>query len=344
MTNSILLVDDDKDYLISLKRALIANGIKKDIYTSSSEVESFKILKLKKPLVAVLDLELNETKGVESGYELLQKFLKEDKTCKIIILTGHTSSECGIKAIRLGASNFLKKPADATHLAVLIKDAASQALLLREYENLKNKTTQDNLENFIIGESDAIKKVRDEILFLSENNSSVLIKGETGTGKGLVAKAIHLFGKYSDTQFIRYQPNYLSNDLTNSDLFGHKKGAFTGATEDKKGLLELSNNGTFFLDEVALLPIEIQIALLTVLQEQKIRKIGYTKEINVNFRLICATNENIEEAIENKKLRFDFYQRIAHSIIELPPLRERLEDIKPLSLFFLKELSKKKIS
>ena len=165
--------------------------------------------------------------------------------------------------------------------------------------------------------------------------------GETGTGKGLIAKSIHLFGKYKDKQFVRYQPNYLSNDLTNSDFFGHKKGSFTGALEDKKGLLELSNNGTFFLDEVALLPIEIQIALLTTLQEHKIRRIGDTKEINVDFRLICATNEDINEAISDNRLRLDFYHRIAHSVIKLPPLRERKEDIKPLTLYFLNELSKK---
>ena len=341
MTNSILLVDDDKDYLQSLKRALTIKGIKENILTASTPLEAIKILQLKRPLVAIVDLELDTSKGVESGYGLLKQILTEDKTCKVIILTGHSSSEYGIKAITLGASNFLKKPADINHLVVLIQDAMMQSLMLREYENLKQGVNQKNLENFIIGESDAIKKIRDEVLFLGQNNSSILIKGETGTGKGLIAKSIHLFGKYKDKQFVRYQPNYLSNDLTNSDFFGHKKGAFTGALEDKKGLLELANNGTFFLDEVALLPLEIQVALLTTLQEHKIRRIGATKEIDVDFRLICATNEDINKAISDNRLRLDFYHRIAHSIIELPPLRERKEDIKPLTLYFLNELSKK---
>lgn len=339
--NSILLVDDDKDYTQSLKRALIVKGIKENIFTASTPLESIKILKSKSPNVAIVDLELDSSKGVESGYSLLKQILDEDKTCKVIILTGHSSSEYGIKAIKFGASNFLKKPADINHLIVLIKDAIEQSLMLREYENLKQDINQKNIENFIIGESDAIKQIRDEVLFLGQNNSPILIMGETGTGKGLIAKSIHLFGKYKDKQFVRYQPNYLSNDLTNSDFFGHKKGSFTGALEDKKGLLELSNNGTFFLDEVALLPIEIQIALLTTLQEHKIRRIGDTKEINVDFRLICATNEDINEAISDNRLRLDFYHRIAHSVIKLPPLRERKEDIKPLTLYFLNELSKK---
>lgn len=339
--NSILLVDDDKDYTQSLKRALIVKGIKENILTASTPLESIKILKSKSPNVAIVDLELDSSKGVESGYSLLKQILDEDKTCKVIILTGHSSSEYGIKAIKFGASNFLKKPADINHLIVLIKDAIEQSLMLREYENLKQDINQKNIENFIIGESDEIKQIRDEVLFLGQNNSPILIMGETGTGKGLVAKSIHLFGKYKDKQFVRYQPNYLSNDLTNSDFFGHKKGSFTGALEDKKGLLELSNNGTFFLDEVALLPIEIQIALLTTLQEHKIRRIGDTKEINVDFRLICATNEDINEAISDNRLRLDFYHRIAHSVIKLPPLRERKEDIKPLTLYFLNELSKK---
>lgn len=339
--NSILLVDDDKDYTQSLKRALIVKGIKENILTASTPLESIKILKSKSPNVAIVDLELDSSKGVESGYSLLKQILDEDKTCKVIILTGHSSSEYGIKAIKFGASNFLKKPADINHLIVLIKDAIEQSLMLREYENLKQDINQKNIENFIIGESDKIKQIRDEVLFLGQNNSPILIMGETGTGKGLIAKSIHLFGKYKDKQFVRYQPNYLSNDLTNSDFFGHKKGSFTGALEDKKGLLELSNNGTFFLDEVALLPIEIQIALLTTLQEHKIRRIGDTKEINVDFRLICATNEDINEAISDNRLRLDFYHRIAHSVIKLPPLRERKEDIKPLTLYFLNELSKK---
>ena len=339
--NSILLVDDDKDYTQSLKRALIVKGIKENILTASTPLESIKILKSKSPNVAIVDLELDSSKGVESGYSLLKQILDEDKTCKVIILTGHSSSEYGIKAIKFGASNFLKKPADINHLIVLIKDAIEQSLMLREYENLKQDINQKNIENFIIGESDEIKQIRDEVLFLGQNNSPILIMGETGTGKGLIAKSIHLFGKYKDKQFVRYQPNYLSNDLTNSDFFGHKKGSFTGALEDKKGLLELSNNGTFFLDEVALLPIEIQIALLTTLQEHKIRRIGDTKEINVDFRLICATNEDINVAISDNRLRLDFYHRIAHSVIKLPPLRERKEDIKPLTLYFLNELSKK---
>lgn len=341
MANSILIIDDDTDYLNSLKRALIAKGFQDKILISASEDEGLKIFKRENPLVVILDLELNPKKGTESGYMLLQKILSEDKTCKVLVLTGHSGLEFGIKAIKLGASNFLRKPANIDHLMVLLDDAKMQALMLREYELLKSKDSENEINNFIIGDSDAIKKVRDEILFLSQNSTPLLIQGETGTGKGLAAKALHLFGKYKKFPFIRYQPNFLSNDLVNSDLFGHKKGSFTGANDDKKGLLELAANGTFFLDEVCLLPLDVQITLLTTLQEHKIRKVGDTKEIDVNFRLVCASNENIETAIQEKRFRLDFYHRIAYANIVLPPLRNRKEDIKPLSLFFIRELCKK---
>ncbi len=338
---SILLVDDDQDCLDSLQRILNIKGIKENIFVATNKEESLKIFLREKPYVVILDLELNLAEGVESGYQLLKTFLKEDKTTKIIVLTGHGTSEYGIKAIKYGASNFLKKPADPDHLLALIEDGISQSSLLKELEKLKGKETDKELEKYIIGESNEIKKVREEILFAGQTNQPILISGETGSGKSLVAKAIHLFGKNPKNPFVSYQPNYSSDDLTNSDLFGHEKGAFTGADKDKVGLLELSCNGTFFLDEVSSLSSHTQASLLTALQEKKIRRIGSTKEISINFRLISATNEDVEQAINEKKLRLDFFHRIAHSMIFIPPLSKRSEDILPLSLFFINELSKK---
>lgn len=342
MNKSILIIDDDKDFLISLKRTLSVKGIEEEIFIASNEEEGKNIFLKEKPLVVILDLELNPKIGVDSGYNLLKALLKEDNTAKIIVLTGHGSSEYGINAIKYGASNFLKKPTDTDHLIALIKDGIEQSILLKEYNKLKNKNSDKNiLENYVIGKSDAIKKIRDDILFLGQTRQPVLIEGETGTGKGLIAKAIHLFGKNVKAPFVRYQPNFANDDLTNSDLFGYEKGAFTGALQQKQGLLTQAGNGTFFLDECASLSEHTQVALLTVLQEGKLRKVGGTKEEDVNFRLITATNEDTSKLLEEKKMRLDFFHRISHSKITILPLRKRKEDIEPLSLFFLEELLKK---
>jgi len=334
---SLILVDDDGEALISLSRALSASALGASIQAASSPDKALELLTASKPLVAVIDLSLEQTRGVESGFELLAQILKLDPTCRVIVLTGHGSLEHGVRAISLGAANFLEKPADINHLSALIKDGMAQAELRRSYNKLVRESAS-GISNLIVGNSPQIKKVIEAVQYASQTAQSVLITGETGTGKGLCALAIQRISSRAQQKFVRYQPNFSTADLVNSDLFGHVKGAFTGANQNRRGLLADADQGTLFLDEIDELPLETQVALLGVLQEKKYRPVGSNNEALSNFRLICATNQDPQKCIEAGKLRKDFYHRIAHYQIHLPALRERLEDIEPLALYVLSSL------
>lgn len=333
----ILFVDDDSDALLSLVRALKVHGLTAQVDAFSSIDRAEKYLLDNKPEVAVIDLCLTQEHGVESGFSLLKRILDFDFTCRVIVLTGHGSVEHGIRALKAGAANFLEKPADPQHLLALIRDGIKQAGLKRAYERLR--LNQDISElNTIVGISQKIRKVREGISFAASTNQSVLITGETGTGKGLCAAVLHRLSARKERRLIRYQPNYGTADLVNSDLFGHKRGAFTGADKDRKGLLSEANGSTLFLDEVDELPLETQVALLGVLQDGSFRSIGCNQEERVDFRLISASNQDIRRCLAEKKLRSDFYHRIAHFRLELPALRERCEDILVLAQLFLEQL------
>lgn len=328
--HNILLVDDEGEALVSLSRALKACGLTAKIHATSNPLKAVEILNQEYPQVCVVDLSLDPSEGVESGFRLIQEILDKSPTARVIVLTGHGSIEYGVRALQLGAANFLEKPADLHHLTALINDGIRQSELRRSYDQLKILKV-DSVSNSFVGLSDLIIKVQEDIRYAASNNQSVLITGETGTGKGLSARTIHELSSRSNKPFVRYQPTFGSSDLVNSDLFGHIKGSFTGASEDRRGLLLEAQGGTLFLDEIDELPLETQVALLGVLQERKIRPLGSNKEIAVDFRLICAANQNIEKSLQTGKLRQDFYHRIAHFTINIPPLRERREDIDVLS-------------
>jgi len=336
---NVILIDDDGDSVLSLTRALKASGLEAQIHAATEAEKGLSLLKTKKPQVAVVDLCLDEARGVQSGFELVGKILQADSTCRVIVLTGHGSVELGVKALEMGAANFLEKPAEISHLKALVLDGILQSDLKRSYQNLTEESS--DLAGRLIGKSAAIENVRECMRYAGSNNQTTFIMGETGTGKGLCASVIHQISKRSSYPFVRYQPNFAAADLVNSDLFGHVKGAFTGATEDRKGLLAEAHQGTLFLDEIDELPIETQVTLLGVLQEKKYRPVGSTREHEVDFRLICASNRNLSESLKSGKIREDFYHRIAHYSINLPALRERKEDILPLAKHILSRLREK---
>ena len=334
---NILLVDDDSEMLLSLTRALKASGVTAALHAASKHQKALELLKSTEPQAAIVDLCLDESKGIESGFNLIKDILSNDPTCRVIVLTGHGSPEYGVRAINLGAANFIEKPADSMHLAALIKDAVSQSNLRREY----SKILKDSLplkNSSIIGSSSAIDNLRRELEYAAGNTQSVLITGETGTGKGLLAKVIHSSSARTTGKFVRYQANFSTADLVNSELFGHLKGSFTGANEDRKGLFSEAGGGTFFLDEIDELPLETQVSLLGVLQEKKYRALGSDQEIELDIRLICATNQDIEKCLAEGKIRKDFYHRIAHCKIHIPALRDRKEDIPELTRHIIKKL------
>ncbi len=339
-TPSILLVDDDSEALLSLARALKANSLKAQIEVATDSIKALASFKSNQIAVAVIDLSIDEKIGVESGFSLLQAILELDSSARVIVLTGHGSPEFGVRALKLGAASFIEKPAEIDHLLALIRDGLSQVELRRSFLTLK-QSAPDALEQALIGNSDLMKRVREQSRLAAKNNLPVLLSGETGTGKGVVALAIHKLSLRASKQFVRYQPTFATADLVNSDLFGHERGSYTGALEERRGLLAEASNGTLFLDEIEELPIETQIMLLGVLQDRSFRKLGSNKEEHADFRLIAATNQPISECLSNGKIRADFYHRIAHIKIDLPALRLRRSDIPELATYFLTRFREK---
>ena len=332
--SKILFIDDDNLSLITNKKFIQKTCLDYKVFTAQNSKEASKIYKTELPNVVVLDLSLNKEEGVESGFKVLQEILSFDFSVRVIVLTGYDSNEYGVRAILNGASSYLTKPVDYYHLLALIKDGINQSNLVRKYKELK-ESNKSEIENYLLGSSKHNKELIDSIEFATKNDLPVLIIGESGTGKGYCAELIHKLSKRKDNSFVKLQPIFSNSDLINSELFGHKKGSFTGADIDRVGLFSEAHRGTLFLDEIDSFNFETQIAFLGVLQNKKFRMLGSNTEEESDFRLITATNQDIEQALEEKKFRQDLYFRIAHLKINLLPLRERLEDIPILANNFL---------
>jgi two-component system nitrogen regulation response regulator NtrX len=336
----VLIIDDDIDFSDSLTGRLV-NTVPDVKWHHVHSVDLIdKELRRLQPEVVLLDLVLDPHQGVNSGFKFLKVIVDDFPDVRVIVLTGHGGNELGVRALNLGAASFLQKPPDIDHLAALIHDCLRQAKIRSEIKELQAVKFRA-ISRHLIGESACMKEVREKVLFAGLIDQPVLITGETGTGKGECALAIHRFGKRSTGRFVRYQPSTGSQDLIASDLFGHSRGSYTGATGSRRGLIEEASGGTLFLDEIDEFGVATQVALLGVLQEKRIRPVGENKEISVDFRLVCATNCDLDQAVSRGKLRDDFYHRIAHLVIHLTPLRERKEDIPLLALHILEEFNRR---
>lgn len=332
--STILLVDDDIDAAASLRELLKSELPSDHFLCAHNAKDALDLVKRRLPEVCILDLMLEPATGIESGFALLKAILTHSKFTKIIVLTGHGNSDYGVRALTLGAAHFIQKPAEPSHLIALVNDAGFQSTLLSKYDALEQGVASMASVS-LVGDSPQMKEVRRQVLDASRIDVPVLISGETGTGKGVCAKSIHDLGKRADGRFVCYYPTAGSGSLAGSELFGHMKGSFTGADVSRNGILSDADKGTLFLDEVDETPSEIQVALLRVLQEKLYRRIGEDRERKSDFRLISATNANIDEILKSGKLRKDFFHRIAYFHINLPPLRERKEDIAPLLEHFV---------
>lgn len=319
----VLFVDDDRTSLESLVRAVVGGGLPASYRTAGTANETLRVVEEERPHVVILDLSLEPLRGVESGFALLSDIVRSAPDCRVIVLTGHGDDSCGVRALNLGASSFLTKPADVPHLTALIKDGITQATLRREYATLRRQVEP----SLLVGESPAMTRLIAELRTLAATGQPVVLSGETGTGKGVAARALHLWGPRATRSFVRYQPTFATPDLVQSDLFGHLKGSFTGATIDRRGLIAEADGGTLFLDEVDELPHETQVLLLGVLQDKRFRPVGSSSEVTSQFRLVCATNRDLTEITASGKLRRDLYHRLAHCVVRIPPLRERRSDI-----------------
>jgi DNA-binding NtrC family response regulator len=341
MFGKILIVDDEADVAKSLMKALERREAKFEILYASNPKDALSITKAEKPELIIIDLTIELDKGPESGLSLLDKLIELDSNHRIIVLTGHSKFEKGIEALNRGALTYLEKPADADLILSLAYDSINIVQLRRESQIKNLSDLNIGAELGFKSNSEKMLKTIAQVEFAIKTNQPVLITGETGTGKGVVARLIHRMSIRKNHPFIRCQPSFSNADLVASELFGHKKGAFTGATEDRKGLIEEANLGTLFIDEIDALPKETQVTLLEVLQEKTFRKLGGGKEQISNFRLISALNRDPIKIIEEGLIRVDFYHRIAHCQIDLPALRERTEDIEDLSQSCLDRLCEK---
>ena len=293
------------------------------------------------PEVVVVDIELDPSVGPESGLSLIRRIFNQDPTTRILALTGHSAGEVGTAALKAGAASFLQKPAELPHLLALIRDGVAYSRLKRSYLELQNISGEFQNSLGLTSRSPKMLGVLQQIQYAATSSIPVLLLGETGTGKGVVARAIHGASSRARHHFIRLQPQYGSPEMAASELFGHTKGAFTGAVSARQGLLQKSNRGTLFLDEVTQLPIETQVALLEVLQEGVYRPLGSSEDKQTDVRLISASNLAEADLVSDSALRQDFYHRIAHCTITLPPLRDRSEDISDLANLFLTQLVQK---
>jgi len=329
----ILIVDDE----FSVRDSLIA-WFREEGYTAdaaASGKEALAKLTESRWDVFFLDLKMPGMSGLE-----LQKKIKEiqpDGT--IIIITAYGSVESAVEAMQNGAYDYLSKPFDPDCLALLVRKAAGRKNLKEETANLK--TTIDGVYSAkeIIGESSGVKKMMEDIGAVANVDSTVLIRGESGTGKELVARAIHANSKRRYAPIVTINCGALPETILESELFGHEKGAFTGAQYARKGKFEMADGGTIFLDEIGNISARIQMELLRVLEDKKFFRLGGSKEIKADFRTIAATNKDLEKAMELGEFRNDLFYRLNVFIIEIPPLRERKSDIPLLARHFLKVFS-----
>lgn len=335
----VLFIDDDEQSSGALINTLLRRNAPFVCHSATNEQQGLTSAKQHMPHVVVLDLTLDPSIGPESGLAVLGKLIASDPTTRILVLTGHGSEAMGITALRHGAASFLVKPVDPNHLVAVIEDGISYATLKRRLRE-SNAMSDDLIRRTgLSSSSPAMHKVIEAAAFAGTNLQPVLLVGETGTGKGVIARAIHRCSERHNGPFVRLQPSFGGSDLVSSELFGHEKGAFTGALSPRRGLIEEANEGTLFIDEVDELPTDSQVSLLNVLQEKIFRRLGSNLERSSNFRLIAAMNRSVEETLETKKLRHDFYHRIAHLTIHIPPLRERMDDIPDLAREFVLELA-----
>ncbi len=340
MKNKIFIVDDDKNFVSQLKDALESEGKLYLIETAFSEEEFYKKFKPYDFDLVLLDIRLKKNK---EGMEILKYIKEENPLLPVIMITAYPDVDSAIEALKIGAKDYIQK--EKVDIKMLVKIINS---VIREAESKKRALGLEKiLSHFsepikIVGESKAIEEVKEKIKIAAEDGEiTVLIRGETGVGKEIVARNIHHQGIRKKGPFIAYLIAGAHKDTMDSEIFGHEKGAFTGAFEKRKGLIEEAHEGILFLDEIGDLPQEIQIKLLRVLETKSFRRLGGNREIKVDVQFISATNKNLEELVKNGIFREDLYYRLKSFEIYVPPLRERKEDI-PLLVEYFVDLYKKR--
>lgn len=331
----VLIVDDKESFRDMLKETLageefevvaVGDGKSAKVETGASRFD-----------VALVDLRLPGKDGIH----VLRDLKKEDATLPVIMMTAYGSVETAVKAMKEGAYDFIAKPFDTDHLIILIKRAIEEGKLVKENIYLKSEVRKKYSYRNLVGASEQMLKLYELIERISKSDSNILVEGETGTGKELVARSIHYASNRHSKKFIAVVCSALPEPLLESELFGHKRGSFTGAIRDERGLIEEADGGTIFLDEIGDAPLSVQAKLLRVLEEGEIRRVGDTQYRSVDVRVLCATNKRLVDEVKAGRFREDLFYRLNVIAISVPPLRERRKDIPLLAEHFLKLYSAK---
>ncbi len=330
MFPTILAVDDEAAILQSLSGILSDEGF--EVLTASNGYEALKIITEESPDLVLLDIWMPGIDGIET----LQEIKRTNPFLQVVIISGHGTIETAVKATKLGAYDFIEKPLSIEKVVVTINNALNFRRLDEENRFLRKKTLE---KHSITGNSPPIQALKKQIAVAAPTNAWIFITGENGTGKELVARTIHQMSRRADKPLIDVNCAAIPDELIESELFGHEKGAFTGSTSRKRGKFEVANGGSIFLDEIGDMSLKTQAKILRILQEQKFERVGGTRTLTVNVRVIAASNKDLEREIEKGTFREDLYYRLNVIPIEVPPLRNRTEDIPLLVETFLKEFS-----
>lgn len=333
MKFTILTIDDEENIRNGLADNFELEGY--IVKQASNGKDGLELIKKGDIDLVITDLRMD---GI-SGEEVVRHVVTENPSIPVIVLTGHGSIEDAAAAIKAGAYDFLTKPLDLDHLNQIVKNALKGRELAEQKKQLQNQLKKQQSFDSMVGKSNELNKVYNLISKVAPSKTTVLITGESGVGKEVAARTIHDLSQRKDKAFVAVNCSAFPESLIESELFGHEKGAFTGADNIQKGKFELAHGGTLFLDEIGEINLSTQVKLLRVIQERKIERIGSENTIDIDVRIIAATNRNLEEEVKNGKFRQDLYYRLNVVRIEIPPLRNRKEDIPLLLHSFLKEFN-----
>ena len=327
---NVLIVDDEELLVKSCGQILASEGY--NVFTEGRGRNALEVVRRQRPDIVLTDLMLPDMDGLA----LLKEIKKLAPETLVVMITGFATVDSSVEAIRAGAYDYIPKPFTATQLRILIGRAAQQVRLVQDNASLRDQLKKHYSFDNIIGTSPSIQKVFEVVSRVAPTDASVFISGESGTGKELIARAIHANSRRSARPFMAINCAALPDHLLESELFGHEKGAFTGADQQRRGLLEVASGGTFFMDEISEMSMELQAKLLRVIQERKIRRVGGESEIAIDVRWVSATNRDPDTAVRDGMLRQDLLYRLNVVPVKLPPLRHRREDIPTLAQHFLK--------
>jgi len=331
MFPTVMIVDDEPSILKSLRGLLSDEGF--EVVTADNGYEALKLIDQESPDLVLLDIWMPGIDGIET----LTEIKKENPHIQVIMITGHGTIETAVKATKLGAYDFIEKPLSIDKVIVAINNALNFRRLEEENRFLRKKTIE---KHSIDGKSAPILSLKREIAMAAPTDSSILVTGENGTGKELVARTIHQFSARAEQPIIDVNCAAIPEELIESELFGHEKGSFTGAATKKRGKFELADKGTIFLDEIGDMSLKTQAKILRALQEQKFQRVGGSRTLSVDVRVIAASNKDLKEEIEKNTFREDLYYRLNVIPIQVPPLRDRIDDIPILVDRFFSESAK----